>query len=80
MISQGDDFITQNHAARSPDTVLRDRDGTLEKIIRSAAADAVLLGPDRYVLGYVDNRSRDSKVRVQGLLAQYARHTPTLSF
>lgn len=79
MISQGDDFITQNHAARSPDTVLRDRDGTLEKIIRSAGADAVLLRPDRYVLGYVDNRSTDSNVRVQGLMAPYARHTPILS-
>lgn len=79
VVSQSDDFIAQHHAERSPDTVLRDRDGTLEKIIRSAGADAVLIRPDRYVLGYVDNRNADSKVRVQGLLAQYARRTPTLS-
>jgi 3-(3-hydroxy-phenyl)propionate hydroxylase len=72
VLAQSEDFIAQSAPGRQADAWLRDRDGTLEKIIRSAGADAVLLRPDRYVLAYLDQRSSASSLRLQQLLQQYA--------
>ncbi len=49
VVAQSDDFLT--HAG--PEAMLRDCGGTLEAIIPSAGAQAVLLRPDRYVLAYL---------------------------
>lgn len=53
LISQSDDFLKPAASARLADAVCRDLGGSIEKIIRSAGADAVLLRPDRYVLAYI---------------------------
>lgn len=78
VVAQSDDFLRQPDTLGVPDVVLQDCSGTLEKIIRSAGACAVLLRPDRYVLAYIDDRSTDSTVRVQRLLAQYTSRSTTL--
>ncbi len=81
VVAKSEDFLPRMIAglggAAAPDAVLQDCTGVLEKIIRSAGADAVLLRPDRYVLAYVDNHNPDSWARVQRLLAYYA--SPNLS-
>ena len=57
VISKNDDFLKPSTLGLEPDAELeaelRDFGGTLEKIILSAGADAVLLRPDRYVLAYL---------------------------
>lgn len=78
VVARSDDFLRQPGAAAVPELVLQDYTGTLEAIMRSAGADAVLLRPDRYVLAYASREDAGSAVRVQRLLAQYASSTPTL--
>ena len=53
VVSQRDDFLKPSTPESEPDVEVRDVGGTLEKIIRSAGADAVVLRPDRYVLAYL---------------------------
>lgn len=74
VVLQADDFITVAAPGATPDAVLRDGDGTLEKIIRSAGADAVLLRPDRYVLAYFNRQDARAATRVQALLHQFSPH------
>ncbi|HEY3046121.1 MAG TPA: bifunctional 3-(3-hydroxy-phenyl)propionate/3-hydroxycinnamic acid hydroxylase [Polaromonas sp.] len=80
VVSQADDFLRASGAQQAPDTVLRDGDGTLEKIIRSAGAQAVLLRPDRYVLAYLNRQDPRSSAEVQQLLQQFSSpRTPARS-
>ena len=72
LIAQIDDFIKSATSTRLPDIVCRDLNGILEKIIRSAGADAVLLRPDRYVLAYIGGRGSPSNVQINQLLVQYS--------
>ncbi|MES2283212.1 MAG: bifunctional 3-(3-hydroxy-phenyl)propionate/3-hydroxycinnamic acid hydroxylase [Pseudomonadota bacterium] len=78
VVAKSDDFLRQPGDVAVPDLVVQDFTGTLENILRSAGADAVLLRPDRYVLAYADSRDAQSHVRVERLLAQYASSTPPL--
>ena len=83
LIAQSDDFINSATSARLPDAVCRDLNGILEKIIRSAGADAVLLRPDRYVLAYIGGPDSPGMVRINQLLVQFsnamaAKRSPTL--
>ncbi|SFV03323.1 3-(3-hydroxy-phenyl)propionate hydroxylase [Polaromonas sp. YR568] len=63
LVAQSDDFLKPAGAAAA-----RDCGGTLEAIIRSAGAQAVLLRPDRYVLAYLDRNDPDLTTRLQQLL------------
>lgn len=76
VVAKSDDFLRLPGDTGVPDTVLQDFTGTLENILRSAGADAVLLRPDRYVLAYADSRTTKNHVRMQQLLAQYAGSPP----
>ncbi|MES2412710.1 MAG: bifunctional 3-(3-hydroxy-phenyl)propionate/3-hydroxycinnamic acid hydroxylase [Pseudomonadota bacterium] len=79
VVAKSDDFLLQPGETAAPDLLVQDFTGTLENIMRSAGADALLLRPDRYVLAYVDNRGDASRVRVKQLLASYASSSsPTL--
>ncbi|MDB5930294.1 MAG: 3-hydroxyphenylpropionate hydroxylase [Polaromonas sp.] len=55
VVRQRDDFLKRPLLAtgQAPDAVLRDCDGVLENILRSAGASALLLRPDRYLLAYL---------------------------
>jgi 3-(3-hydroxy-phenyl)propionate hydroxylase len=66
LVAQSDDFLTQ--ADQTGESAVRDCGGTLEAIIRSAGADAVLLRPDRYVLAYLDHNGPQVSARLQQLL------------
>ncbi|MES2910670.1 MAG: bifunctional 3-(3-hydroxy-phenyl)propionate/3-hydroxycinnamic acid hydroxylase [Pseudomonadota bacterium] len=77
VVARSDDFLRQPGDVAVPDMVVQDFTGTLENILRSAGADAVLLRPDHYVLAFADGGGQ-SHVRIQRLLAQYASTTPTL--
>ena len=75
VVAQSEDFLPQTTpqaAGDSSPAVVQDCTGALEKIIRSAGADAVLLRPDRYVLAYADNQNPESHARVRRLLENYA--------
>jgi 3-(3-hydroxy-phenyl)propionate hydroxylase len=72
VVAQSDDFLKTPAVAPLPDAVLRDQDGTLEKIIRSAGAQAVLLRPDRYVLAYLDGQNLAGSAELRQLLQQFA--------
>ena len=63
VVAQSDDFLQQ-----ADEATLRDCGGTLEAIIRSAGAQAVLLRPDRYVLAYLDRSDPQITARLQQLL------------
>ncbi len=78
VVAKSDDFLRQPGDVAVPDLVVQDYSGTLENILRSAGADAVLLRPDRYVLAYLGGDGIESHTRVQHLLAKYASSTPTL--
>ncbi|MES2398771.1 MAG: bifunctional 3-(3-hydroxy-phenyl)propionate/3-hydroxycinnamic acid hydroxylase [Pseudomonadota bacterium] len=78
VVAKSDDFLRQPGDLVIPDLVVQDCSGTLENILRSAGATAVILRPDRYVLAYIDNHGTESYAGVQRLLAQYASSTPTL--
>lgn len=68
VVAQSDDFLKP----AGQDSTVRDCGGTLEAIIRSAGAQAVLLRPDRYVLAYL--RQGDTAVLAQ--LHQLLRSQP----
>lgn len=72
LVAQRDDFITQPGAPqRRPPVLVRDAEGVLEKIIRSAGAEAVLLRPDRYVLAYIRPHDAGCMPRVEQLLNKW---------
>ena len=77
LVAQSDDFTVHLQVARQPDTTVRDCDGVLEKIMRSAGADAVLLRPDRYVLGYISQQEAASMNRVMELLQKFSNRATT---
>ena len=83
VVTQSEDFLPQamisTGGVPKPHAIVQDFTGTLEKIIRSAGADAVLLRPDRYVLAYADNQKPDSLACVRRLLAQYVVARENLS-
>jgi 3-(3-hydroxy-phenyl)propionate hydroxylase len=71
VVSQSDDFIkrvSQSLTLDVPDAVIRDHEGVLEKIIRSAQAQAVVLRPDRYVLAYLQRQNPSSNAGLTQLL------------
>jgi 3-(3-hydroxy-phenyl)propionate hydroxylase len=70
VVAQRDDFLKQ----AQPTETLRDCGGTLEAIIRSAGAQAVLLRPDRYVLAYL--RRGDADTDTAARLRQLLRGQP----
>ena len=80
VVAQSDDFLKPAAFARAPDAVFRDQGGMLEKIIRSAGADAVVLRPDRYVLAYIRERNPSGAVHINQLLASYSSVKTTTSF
>jgi 3-(3-hydroxy-phenyl)propionate hydroxylase len=63
VVAQRDDFLKP-----APGATLRDCGGTLEAIIRSAGAQAVLLRPDRYVLAYLRRGDRATPAQLRQLL------------
>lgn len=71
VVAQSDDFLKPAASAQAPDAVFRDQGGTLEKIIRSAGAQAVLLRPDRYVLAYISQQDPPGATRINQLLARF---------
>nr|WP_315430936.1 bifunctional 3-(3-hydroxy-phenyl)propionate/3-hydroxycinnamic acid hydroxylase [uncultured Albidiferax sp.] len=71
VVAEQDDFLTTDSSAGS---VLRDVDGTIEKVLRSAGANAMLLRPDRYVLAYLGCAGAPNAPRLQQLIAQFAQH------
>lgn len=72
VVAQRDDFLK----CAGPQATLRDCDGTLEAILRSAGAQAVLLRPDRYVLAYLCRGDSDTPVQLQQLLRGQPTPTP----
>lgn len=68
VVAQQDDFLPSHAVTEAADLVLRDVDGVLEKLLRSAGASAVLLRPDRYVLAYLGRTGASDA----SLLAQLA--------
>jgi 3-(3-hydroxy-phenyl)propionate hydroxylase len=72
VVAQSDDFLPHT----GPDASLRDCGGTLEAILRSAGAQAVLLRPDRYVLAYLCRGDSDIGAQLQGLLHPHSTPIP----
>lgn len=72
VVAQSDDFLKHT----GPDATLRDCDGTLEAIIRSAGAQAVLLRPDRYVLAYLRRGDEQSIAQLRQLLQPHSTSIP----
>jgi 3-(3-hydroxy-phenyl)propionate hydroxylase len=75
VVSQSDDFILRvgrNLTRDIPDAIIRDHEGVLEKIIRSAQAQAVALRPDRYVLAYLQRQNPSTNAG----LAQLRKRKP----
>jgi 3-(3-hydroxy-phenyl)propionate hydroxylase len=70
VVAQSDDFLRL--ADQADVSALRDCGGSLEAIIRSAGAQAVLLRPDRYVLAYIDQGAPEITARLQQLLRPHA--------
>ena len=64
VVAQRDDFLK----IAGTGTTLRDCGGTLEAVIRSAGAQAVLLRPDRYVLAYLQRGDSRSTAQLLQLL------------
>lgn len=73
VVCQRDDFLHHLASAtdRAPDAVLRDCDGVLENIFKTAGASALLLRPDRYVLAYLGQPGRVGSEGVQQLLSTF---------
>lgn len=75
IVAQQDDFLPADGGA---DAVLRDVDGVLDKLLRSAGANALLLRPDRYVLSYLGCAGASDPQRLQQLATYFNRPTQTL--
>jgi 3-(3-hydroxy-phenyl)propionate hydroxylase len=69
VVAQQDDFL---NAHADNDTAVRDVGGTLEAIIRSAGATAVLLRPDRYVLAYLGGNDSAGTSAVRTVIKRHA--------
>ncbi|WP_265304763.1 bifunctional 3-(3-hydroxy-phenyl)propionate/3-hydroxycinnamic acid hydroxylase [Verminephrobacter eiseniae] len=78
VVAQQDDFLPVQPARAAQCAVLRDVDGTLERLLRSAGANAVLLRPDRYVLAYLGCAGAPDAARLQPLAAWCAPPRKTL--
>src|SRR6218665_3237428 len=78
VVAQQDDFLPMQPARAAQCAVLRDVDGTLERLLRSAGANAVLLRPDRYVLAYLGCAGAPDAARLQPLAAWCAPPRKTL--
>ncbi|SDO84454.1 3-(3-hydroxy-phenyl)propionate hydroxylase [Rhodoferax sp. OV413] len=76
IVAQQDDFLP---AADGVDAVLRDVEGVLERILRSAGARALLLRPDRYVLAYLGCAGTQDDMHGLRLLERFAQpqYTPS---
>jgi 3-(3-hydroxy-phenyl)propionate hydroxylase len=74
VVPQRDDFLWRPLPAtvKAPDAVLRDCDGVLENILRSAGASALLLRPDRYLLAYLGQPGSNGAAAVQQLLSSFS--------
>ena len=74
VVPQRDDFLKRPASGTGPvpDAVLRDGDGVLENMLRSANASAVLLRPDRYVLAYLGQPGPDGSAGVRQLLSTFS--------
>ncbi|CAN7500468.1 bifunctional 3-(3-hydroxy-phenyl)propionate/3-hydroxycinnamic acid hydroxylase [Polaromonas sp. LjRoot131] len=72
VVAQSDDFLPHT----GPDASLRDCGGTLEAILRSAGAQAVLLRPDRYVLAYLCRGDGQSIAQLRQLLQPHSTSIP----
>lgn len=74
VVRQRDDFLQRSTASSDPvpDAELRDCDGVLENILRSANANALLLRPDRYVLAYLGQPGSAGGAGVQQLLSKFS--------
>lgn len=72
VVAQSDDFLKP----AAPGDTVRDCGGTLEAIVRSAGAQAVLLRPDRYVLAYLRRGDTAASAQLQQLLRSHAASTP----
>ena len=79
VVSPSDDFIQRGGQSLTPDAVIRDHEGVLEKIIRSAEAQAVVLRPDRYVMAYLQRQNPSSSSEVSQWLKRKPP-TPSSSF
>ena len=79
VVSQSDDFIQRGGQSLTPDAVIRDHEGVLEKIIRSAEGQAVVLRPDRYVMAYLQ-RQNPSKLDEVSKLLKRKPPAPSSSF
>ncbi len=77
VVAQSDDFLKPPGSAPALGAVMRDQDGTLEKIMRSAGARAVLLRPDRYVLAYLSGQDTLGTDRVRDLLLRLSSAAET---
>jgi 3-(3-hydroxy-phenyl)propionate hydroxylase len=53
VVRRADDFLPELAEAHPGATLVRDIDGTLEALLASAGAQAIVLRPDRYVLAYL---------------------------
>jgi 3-(3-hydroxy-phenyl)propionate hydroxylase len=69
VVAQQDDFLQPEVGI---DAVLRDVEGSLEDILRSAGARAMLLRPDRYVMAYLGPVGAQDDSRLQQWIARYA--------
>ena len=71
---QRDDFLKRLASGTGPvpGAVLRDGDGVLENMLRSANASAVLLRPDRYLLAYLGQPGPDGSAGVRQLLSTFS--------
>lgn len=74
VVAQQDDFLRPEDGIHA---VLRDVEGSLEPILRSAGARAVLLRPDRYVLAYLGEGGARDDSRLRQLIARHARSQET---
>lgn len=72
VVAQRDDFLKP----AGTEATLRDCGGTLEAIIRSAGAQAVLLRPDRYVLAYLRRGDAHGSAQLLQLLGKRSTLLP----
>lgn len=68
VVRQGDDFLPEAQAVHGNVTTVRDCEGVIGTILQQAAADTVLLRPDRYVLAYLRQDKAHGMAQLQSLL------------
>lgn len=77
VVASRDDFLPQQASACA---AVRDVNGTLEDLLRSAGANAMLLRPDRYVLVYLGCAGAPDDPRLRKLGTQFARMRKASTF